>query len=106
MTIEDFDKMEQRRVLKTNEIEDYDNYKLGMFPEYSKIFLDGSQSYTARQLCQDIQKSLLLKAKMYPESWIGVPVKMSPNAETMDFGHFFYEENLLKLSEGQDVLLC
>ena len=102
MTIEDFDKMEQRRVLKTNEIEDYDNYKLGMFPEYSKIFLDGSQSYTARQLCQDIQKSLLLKAKMYPESWIGVPVKMSPNAETMDFGHFFYEENLLKLSEGQE----
>ena len=102
MTLEDFNRVNELDFLESNEVLIPSELKLRLFPESSKVFIDGAQSYTARILVREIQKCLLLKAKFYPETWIGSPVRIDPATETIDIGQFLYDEKLLDYTEGNE----
>ena len=102
MTAEDFDRAKELDPQESNEILIPSELKLRLFPESSKVFIDGTKSYSPRILTREIQKCFLLKAKMYPETWNGVPVDIDPLTETIFFGHFLFEDKLLDYTEGAE----
>ena len=105
MTAEDFDKVKELDPQESNEVLIPSELKLRLFPESSKVFIDGTQSYSARVLAREIMKGFLLKAKNYPETWNGVPVQIDPMIETINFGHFFFEDDLLEYAEGEQIVV-
>ena len=102
MTLEDFNGVMEFDMQESNEVLVPSELKLRLFPESSKVFIDGAQSYNAITLKREIQKCFLLKAKAYLETWNGVPVEIDPDTETMFFGHFFYDDKLLDYTEGTE----
>ena len=83
---------------------DMSNLPIEIFSEHNKIFIDGSKSYTARGLVNQIKMDIFNYARKYPHVWNGVPVSFNESTETIDIGQFMFDGEINEFSDdnGRD----
>ena len=74
---------------------------LDLFPETSKIFVDGTKSYTARTLAREIHSYVMLKKKYFPSIWTGSPINYISETKTIELGQYLFDEELSELSSEE-----
>ena len=72
-----------------------------VFSEHHKIFIDGSKSYTARDLVDKIKKGIFEYARKYMHVWNGVPVSFNETTETIDFGQFLFNDEFNEMPDSK-----
>ena len=71
---------------------DMSKLPLHIFSDHHKIFIDGSKSYTASELVNQIKRNIFAYAKKYRHVWNGIPVSFNETTETIDFGQFLFND--------------
>ena len=82
------------KMMQANELVVEKKLPLDLFPETSKIFVDGAKSYTARTLAREIHASVMIKKKFFPSIWTGSPISYSPDTKTIELGQFLFDEEI------------
>ena len=72
---------------------------LNMFSQHHKIFIDGSKSYSARQLTHHINNSIFKYALKYKQFWNGVPANFNKVTKTIEFGQFLFNEEFNEMED-------
>ena len=76
------------------------NLSFDIFSEHHKIFIDGSKSYTARDLVDEIKRGIFEYARKYKHVWKGVPVSFNETTETIDFGQFLFNDEFNEMPDS------
>ena len=89
------------KMMQANELAVEKKLPLDLFPETSKIFVDGAKSYTARTLAREIHGSVMLKKKFFPSIWTGSPISYSTDTKTIELGQYLFDEEISELSSEE-----
>ena len=89
------------KMMQANELVVEKKLPLDLFPETSKIFVDGAKSYTARTLAREIHGSVMLKKKFFPSIWTGSPISYSTDTKTIELGQYLFDEEISELSSEE-----
>ena len=90
----EFEKAKQVKMLQANVVVNEKKLPLDLFPESSKIFVDGSKSYTAKTLAREIHGSVMIKKKYFPSIWTGTPINYSLDTKTIELGQYLFDEEI------------
>ena len=78
---------------------DMSKLPLHIFSDHHKIFIDGSKSYTASELVNQIKRNIFAYAKKYRHVWNGIPVSFNETTEMIDFGQFLFDDEFNEMPD-------
>ena len=90
---------ELNAIIAKHRIMDMSKFSLNMFSQHHKIFIDGSKSYSARQLSHHINNSIFKYALKYKHFWNGVPTNFNKSSKTIEFGQFLFNEEFNQMKD-------
>ena len=90
------------KMIRANELVPERELPLDLFPETSKIFIDGAKSYTAKTLAREVHATVMMKKKYFPSIWTGSPINYSTDTKTIELGQYLFDEEFNELSSEEE----